>query len=57
MVVRKKAQSTFEESLNIEAQSTEIKLYRALSIIGGLSEAMVERVEEAKKLIDELQIT
>jgi hypothetical protein len=48
-----KAQSPFEESMNIEMQPNQVKLYRILDIIGGLSEAMTERIDEAKKLLKE----
>jgi len=54
MMGHKKTQSPFEKSMDNEMQHTQIKLDRILSIIGGLSEAMVERVEEAKSLIKEL---
>jgi len=55
MTEHKKTQSPFEKSMEIEMQNTKIKLDRILSIIGGLSEAMVERVEEAKKLVYEYE--
>jgi len=54
MTEHKKTQSPFEKSMDNEMQRTQIKLDRILSIIEGLSEAMVERVEEAKKLVKEL---
>ncbi len=54
MTEHEKTQSPFEKSMDNEMQRTQIKLDRILSIIGGLSEAMVERVEEAKKLVKEL---
>ena len=52
--IRAQTQSPFEKSMDNEMQRTQIKLDRILSIIEGLSEAMVERVEEAKKLVKEL---
>jgi len=54
MTEHEKTQSPFEKSMDNEMQHTKIKLDRILSIIGGLSKAMVERVEEAKKLVKEL---
>jgi len=48
-------QTSFEASQNDDLKITEVKLDRVLGIIGGLSEAMTERVEEAKKLVQEFK--
>ena len=48
-------QTPFEASQNDDLMITEVKLDRVLGIIGGLSQAMTERVEEAKKLVQEFK--
>ena len=51
----KRKQTPFEASQNDDLKTIEIKLDRVLGIIGGLSESMTERVEEAKKLVHEMK--